>query len=353
MLNEGDIKVNEQPMRALPAHGGALDKISDHYRRPKHQWLDLSTGVAPYSYPVGELPQTIWQQLPQPDHELLEVARQYYRGHSVLATSGSQQLIENLPALYAESATPPTRVWLPTVGYKGHLHSWRRAGLQIAFYSGLDELKEMGSEDGVVIINPNNPTARLYSQVEILAVYELTQQHRGFLIVDEAFMDVVSPSQSVAEHTHLPGLLVLKSVGKFFGLAGMRLGFVFAEPQWLKKCQQGMHWQVNGPAQYVGKQALADTAWQQQQLFKLTQQSQALQKLLRTAGFSQQASLPLFTTVYHPQAPAIFHRFAQQGIYLRLCDEKDSLRFGTPDEKGLERLKLITAENRRQSSSVD
>jgi cobalamin biosynthetic protein CobC len=128
-------------------------------------------------------------------------------------------------------------------------------------------------------------------------------------------------------------------VGKFFGLAGVRLGFVLASEFWLSAMSSSLGpWAVSGPAQFVGERALTDHRWQEEQRIVLTRLSSALETVLAQAFAQPVHGTSLFKTVHTPQAPAIFEALCQQGIYVRLCDENDALRFGIPHEQGLKRL---------------
>ncbi|SGY93650.1 CobC protein [Moritella viscosa] len=327
-------------------HGGQLQQVAQQYARSINDWLDLSTGISPSSYPIPAIPTYIWQQLPQPSQSLILAARHYYSTNNIVATSGSQAVIKQLPSIFkqhvAEHSTGKITVWLPQVGYKEHERAWREQGFTIQQYVDLPTTEQLTANCIVVVINPNNPTGELLSRNTLLALLDNIQTLKGWLILDEAFMDVVKPSQSIIAHTNNPHLLVLRSVGKFFGLAGIRLGFLSAHPQWLQALAQlSSPWEVNGPAQYITEIALLDTQWQQQQSLSLTTLSTALEQLLMTTFDCPVAGSALFKTVQLDNAQDIYTLLCQQGVYVRLCDEKNALRFGIPDESGLIRLTKV------------
>ena len=323
-------------------HGGQLQQVALQYARPIAEWLDLSTGISPTSYPIPSIPTPVWQQLPQPSQSLINAAKRYYGTTNIVATSGSQAVIKQLPTVFKQHITEQTTVWLPQVGYKEHERAWREQGFTIQQYTQLPTSAQLTAHSIVVVINPNNPTGELFSRNTLLALLDNIQTVKGWLILDEAFMDVVEPSQSIIAHTDNPHLLVLRSVGKFFGLAGIRLGFLSAHPQWLHALEKlSSPWEVNGPAQYITEIALMDTQWQQQQLLTLTALSAALEQLLMTTFVCPVAGSALFKTIRLDNAPAVYALLCQQGVYVRLCDEQNALRFGIPDQNGLAKLAKV------------
>jgi cobalamin biosynthetic protein CobC len=346
-------------------HGGQLSNMARRYQIEEKDWLDLSTGIAPIAYPVGILPSACWQRLPQHNERLLQAARRYYQTPNVLPTPGSQSIIQMLPQFCSTRGFARSKVWLPKVGYQEHRKAWQKAGYQTIDYTDINELDQIKPKDIVLLINPNNPTGALYSKEHVCQLLEEIHSKQGLLIIDEAFMDATgqqsmaqelgrrnratsnpalstetSSSSDYADNTDKSeALIILRSVGKFFGLAGVRLGFVLASESWLSAMSSSLGpWAVSGPAQFVGERALTDHRWQEEQRIVLTRLSSALETVLTQAFAQPVQGTSLFKTVRTPQAPAIFEALCQQGIYVRLCDEKDALRFGIPHEQGLKRL---------------
>ncbi len=320
-------------------HGGQLQQIAKNSAIPLSQWLDLSTGINPNSYPIPVIPQDIWQQLPQTNQELLTVARHYYGTEHILATSGSQSVISKLPLLYQDHIQSQAQVWLPKVGYKEHEKSWQEHGAKINHYHNLPTSEQLTPYAVVVVINPNNPSGQVCSQQQLLTLLNDIERLKGWLIIDEAFIDVMQANLSMIAYTDHPNLFVLRSVGKFFGLAGIRLGFLSATPKWLTLFNLACSpWEVNGPGQFVAQYALADTQWQQQQQRQLAQQAQNLEALLLQYFNGPITGTHLFKTLYMADATQYFTQLCQQGIYVRLCDEKNALRFGIPNKQGLLKL---------------
>ena len=155
-------------------------------------------------------------------------------------------------------------------------------------------------------------------------------------------MDVIIPTQSLINLTANAHLFVLRSIGKFFGLAGIRLGFLSAHQTWLNKLAELANpWEVNGPAQFITELALQDKSWHQQQLTELRQLTDSLSQLLQHIFKQEPAGTSLFQTVYLKNAPAVFEQLCQQGIYVRLCDERNALRFGIPSVEELPKLHKV------------
>jgi cobalamin biosynthetic protein CobC len=341
-------------------HGGQLNQMAELYQIPPEQWLDLSTGISPISYPIPEIPLTIWQQLPQPSKNLLDAAQRYYGTKNITATSGSQAIIARLPDLFKNNVQENITnidVWLPEIGYKEHEKSWCDAGFNIKQYAQLPSADELTQHAIVVVINPNNPTGKLHQQQTLTALLKKIEALSGWLVVDEAFMDVIKPSQSIINLTENKHLFVLRSVGKFFGLAGIRIGFLSANQYWLVRLQQmSSPWEVNGPAQFITEQALSNKSWQlahQDDLVRLSKQLEELlaETFLTSAnkgdeGVVSISGCGLFKTLIHPQATELFQLFCRQGLYVRLCDEKNALRFGVPKQEQLATLTELLAQHR-------
>lgn len=314
---------------------GDLISAAATYGIPSEQWLDLSTGINPAAYPVPVIPGTAFQQLPYPSAEFKAAVCEYYGGPGV-ACNGTQQAIELLPTLL-----PSQPVLLPAIGYQEHKRSWQAADATIDFYPAgdqvsacarIDQKLKAGSPFHLLLINPNNPSGLRFSAEQIYQWAEQMPQG-SYLIIDEAFIDL-SPEQSVLNDydrfQQCGNLVVLRSFGKFFGLAGIRLGFVFSHPQ----LQQQLHdligsWAVNGPAQSVATAALKDQQWQQQARLQVAESATVTaaiwQPLFDAVGTDYLAESGLFISVKLPQKTAqkIYQSLAEQGILIRLVQGKN------------------------------
>lgn len=321
-------------------HGGRLHLAASQYGIPVPEWLDLSTGINPNGWPVPPLPARVWQRLPEEDDELLPAARRYYRNDSLLAVAGSQAAIQSLPLL-----RPHSRVGVLHPAYAEHAEGWRRAGHSVSIVDEADIDSHLEQLDVLIIINPNNPTGRLWPRHRLLDWQRKLSETGGWLIVDEAFIDVVDDEYGLSTLPVRPGLIVLRSIGKFFGLAGIRCGFVIAEQNVLKAMQHRLGpWAISHPARHAAALALQDKAWQQAALNLLRQQGWRLQNLLTASGWPPAGGCALFQWVWHEAALDLHHRLAERGILTRLFTDPISVRFGLPaDEVGWHRLEQALA----------
>lgn len=323
-------------MPDAPLHGGNLQQAIETWGIPRERWLDLSTGITPFPWPVPMLPQEVWQRLPEQDGQLEQAIEQYY-GCQGLAVPGSQWAIQHLPRLFS-----PRRVWLAQESYEEYPFWWQQQGHQVLRFNALPKPAQLQTQDVVIAINPNNPDARLHSPQQLRELALQLAQRDGWLIVDEAFMD------ATPEHSLLPDLppaqnmLVLRSLGKFFGLAGIRMGALFGNTQVRSQLAQRLGpWAISHPARWIATQALQDKVWQQQQRQRLHQASQELATLLLSCFPADSVeSTPLFVSVKLASASALLwqQQLASQGIWVRAFPHWNRLRFGVPDSAGLQRL---------------
>jgi len=307
-------------------HGGQLRAASQHYGIPLDAWLDLSTGISPWAYPLPAVPSTCWQRLPETDDGLELAAAHYYGSADLLPVSGSQEAIRRLPQL----RPPAQRVGILSPAYHSHHQAWQAAGHEVLELDVAQLETHLPTLDVLVVVNPTNPTAQHYPPATLRHWHRTLAARGGWLVVDEAFMDATPTDSLISQHP-LPGLVVLRSIGKFFGLAGIRLGFVWAEAVVLQALAQLQDdWSVSHPARWAGQHALADTGWQQQQRERLRTASQRLQCLLTAYDSRQVSSSALFAYWWLENAEALHQQLAQQGILTRLFTHPPALRLGLP-----------------------
>lgn len=320
-------------------HGGGILTAARRYGIAAEQWLDLSTGLNPLGWPVPELPSSVWQRLPEENDGLEDAARAYYGSDLLLPVAGSQPAIQALPRL-----RPAGTVGLLATSYAEHAHAWTRRGHRVerlepsGFEAALDTL------DVLLLVNPNNPTGWRASAPTLIAWHERLAARNGWLIVDEAYMDC-TPEHSLVPLAGAPGLVVLRSIGKFFGLAGARVGFVFAWRQLLDQVHEELGpWTLAGPARRAASAALRDTDWQQSARRRLVRDSARLAALLGEHGLTPTGGTPLFQWLAHPHASALHDFLARRGILCRHFAESHSVRFGLPaDDSGWQRLRVALA----------
>ncbi|TNC89077.1 MAG: threonine-phosphate decarboxylase [Alcanivorax sp.] len=329
-----------EPMNNLqpPHHGGRLQAAARQFKIPVNDWLDLSTGINPFSWQPPPIPQSVWQCLPDTYDGLEQAAHRFY-GAPMMAIPGSQWAIQTLPAVI-----PSNRVWLPREAYEEHRFWWQYHQHDVRTYAALDAI-EPAFRDVVVVVNPNNPTAEFESSATLLQMAHRLLAQDGHMIIDEAFMDC-TPEQSVfhGNKTLPENLIVLRSLGKFFGLAGLRLGFLFGADSLQSQLKQKLGpWAVSHPAAYVGELALLDSHWQQQTRRTLQQASTELQGLLaRHVPPTQIQATNLFCTLdlRSEMAVSLHRHCARQGILLRHFEHWHRIRVGLTTKTGRQRLEM-------------
>jgi len=311
-------------------HGGRLRAAARHWNIPLADWLDLSTGIAPWSYPVATS-STAWQRLPEDDDGLEAAAARYYGHPAPLPLPGSQAAIQWLPRLF-----PPGIAVLPAPTYGEYAPAWRAAGHEVREVAAADLETAAADAHVVMLANPNNPTGARHAPVTLRALAARLAQRNGWLVVDEAFADCTPESSlaadaGTAQANPLANLVVLRSLGKFFGLAGARVGFLCAAPELSARLAEALGpWTVAHPSRQAAMLALADTAWQAAQRQRLAAACERLGALLEQHGLASAAGGQLFRYAPTPDAAALHDFLARRGILVRRFDRPDALRIGLP-----------------------
>lgn len=317
-------------------HGGKLAEAIALHGHPREAWLDLSTGLNPQSYPVPPLPAHAWHRLPEASQALVDAARHYYGAPRLLPVAGSQAAIQALPRL-----RPASRVVLAAPAYAEHAYRWRRAGHEVIEvpYGELDGMVD--SCDVMVVCNPNNPTGATVEPAVLRAWAGRLASRGGWLVVDEAFADVEPRFSAVSE---TQGLIVLRSIGKFFGLAGLRLGFVSAQQALLNALAEEIGpWGVSEAAQLIGTAALRDRAWQSTMRARLQRDGARLRTLLANCDIASQGCA-LFQWWCEPRAEDFARHMALRAIWVRKFDH-GGIRLGLPhQEHDWQRLAMALSE---------
>ena len=321
----------------LPLHGGGIQQARQLWPRFDGEWLDLSTGINPHPYDIPTLPPELWHRLPDADlqQELRNAARSHYGAPNqctVAAAAGSGAIIRTLPLLYEPGTV---NVVGPTYGE--HAQAWRDNGHHINECAGLDDTRPA---QVTIVVNPNNPDGRIY---EPDALIRLAQSRpRSLLVVDQAFGDVC-PDLSL-----IPSLpdnaVVLSSFGKFFGLAGLRLGLAFGCDDIIAQLTNRLGpWAVSGPALWLGAKALRDHDWIKATRQSLRDQTLELDRVLASAGLTVAGGTDLFRLIEHPHAHGLWDHLGQRGILTRAFSYRPQwLRLGLPPDSN-RTLRLQTA----------
>jgi cobalamin biosynthetic protein CobC len=308
-------------------HGGHLLQAVRRYGLPREAWLDLSTGINPIAWEGAPVSIVSWNRLPEEEDGLREVAQSYYGapGVCVLPVSGSQAAIQALPRLRSRS-----RVGVPAVGYNEHGYRWKQAGHEVLPLAVADFAAAIDGLDVLIVCNPNNPTGECVTPAELLDWHARLSSRGGWLVVDEAFADSM-PQTSLARFTDRDGLIVLRSLGKFFGLAGARVGFVLSGHVFLQMLAEWLGpWAISGPSRIVARAALSDRGWQEATRQRLRRDGQQLAALLTRHGLNPTGGCDLFQWVSEPRAKEIHEWLAQEAILTRHFSTVPSLRFGLP-----------------------
>jgi cobalamin biosynthetic protein CobC len=314
-------------------HGGDLAQARRQFPGAPEPFVDLSTGINPHPYPVPPLSSDVFARLPQPVEleRLIAAAVKYYDVPSpdhVVAAPGTQILLPLVAALI-----PPRRAAVLGLTYAEHARVAALAGHAVKEAHAIAELAQA---DLAMVVNPNNPDGQLWPRDAVLQVAQELQPHGGLLVADEAFMDVAPEDASLALAVDRGNIVVLRSFGKFFGLAGLRLGFALAAPELIARLAACLGpWAVSGPAMAIGRVALDDVAWVQATRACLAQEAQRLDDLLAASGLEILGGTPLFRLARMPAADALFHHLGRAGIWVRRFTEQPTwLRFGLPKGEG-------------------
>ncbi len=308
-------------MMAQMLHGGRLDSAIAEFGGCREAWLDLSTGINPNPYPIGTIDPQAFQRLPDYDAEcaLERATRQAFEvpdSRQLVMGNGTQALIELLPRVIgAKDIT----IVSPTYGE--HAHVWAKNGCAVTTVAAPEDIQ---SADVAIVVNPNNPDCRVHRTDTL---FNLSAKV-NWLIVDEAFCDTMPETSIVSQMPD--NVIVLKSFGKFFGLAGVRLGFAICNADIAEKLREQLGpWAVSGPALAIGARAYLDDEWISRTRRDLNVASMAMADLLSRSGLDVCGVNPLFVFARHKRANSVFKHLAAQHILIRpFPDNLKFLRFG-------------------------
>jgi cobalamin biosynthesis protein CobC len=330
-------------------HGGDLGAARRLFPDAPEPFIDLSTGINPNPYPLPPLPAEIFARLPDTAAagRLVAAAARCYGAPSadhIVAAPGTQILLPLVAGLVR-----PGRAVILSPTYNEHAHAAKLAGHAVM---ESQEIGALSDADLAVVSNPNSPDGRLCDRDLLLALAGKLRARGGLLVVDEAFMDVGPSGASLAGDIARGNIVVLRSFGKFFGLAGVRLGFALLDRPLAARLSAMLGpWAVSGPALAIGAQALADTAWIENTRGELRRASQRLDAILVDAGLEIVGGTALFRLTQAPSASALFHHLGRAGILVRIFPDNPTwLRFGLPArEEDWQRLQMAVAAFRNNS----
>jgi cobalamin biosynthetic protein CobC len=311
-------------------HGGDLGVARKAFPNAPAPWLDLSTGVNPYAYPLAALPLEAWTRLPEPESlaGLESAAAEAYgvgAGFEAVAAPGTQAIVNWLAFL-----APARRVGILGFTYFEHARSWRAGGAEVAI---VDDLAALADKDVAVVVNPNNPDGRRVLAPDLRALAGDLAKRGGLLVVDEAFVDFLESDASIVPNMPAAGVVVLRSFGKTYGLPGLRLGFAIAPKAAAAKLRAALGcWPVSGAAIAIGAKALADPLWRAATRAKLEADGRKLDEILADGGLASVGGVPLFRLARHDDASGRFEALAGAGIWVRrFAGRPNWLRFAIPN----------------------
>jgi cobalamin biosynthetic protein CobC len=325
----------------MQRHGGDLDRARAQFGGEAGEWLDLSTGINPEPWPQTQLPAEIWNHLPQPRGEALQQGAAHFYGglpEQFAVVPGAQAAIQHLP--YCLQAD---RVAVVSPTYSEHWASWSRAGSRVEalplereadFEPRSRALLEAANQyDAVVLGQPNNPTGTRWPQGILAEAADRLAARGGHLIVDAAFADADGEALPPLPDAH-PGLIILRSLGKFFGLPGVRLGWLQAEAGVAERMREAVGpWPVSTAAEVLGTRILADPGWPLLNRQRLGAARDRLRALLRETGWRIRGSSPLFVLAEAEDAPQRLEHLIEHKVWPRTFDDaglEGCARFGLP-----------------------
>ncbi|HEY0940801.1 MAG TPA: threonine-phosphate decarboxylase CobD [Steroidobacter sp.] len=315
-------------------HGGRLCVARTLFPNVPQPWVDLSTGINPSSYPAPRASARERNRLPEPTElaRLEQVAAAAFNVDDpvrVVATGGTENALRLLPYLL-----PVCEALVAGPTYGSHSDAWTRAGIQTTLLADSQLALQAGARAAMTVVNPNNPDGRLIERQQLQSLHDSLHEHGGVLIVDEAFGDL-EPQHSVADLAgteRAPSMVVLRSFGKFYGLAGVRLGFVIAAPTIAARLRHMLgDWPVSADALRAGLAAYTDRAWAEKIRQRLGRAAQRLDRLLIGSGMTIVGGTSLYRLARTANARARFTQLISHGILVRPFDyDSTLLRFGLP-----------------------
>ncbi|SOE09281.1 L-threonine O-3-phosphate decarboxylase [Hoeflea halophila] len=320
------------------AHGGALSEAIARHGGNASEWLDLSTGISPFTLPLPEFPASIWRRLPEQSEvqRVCELAKRHYGGSVVpVAVPGTQSAIQLLPYLTPNAS----EVAIVSPTYGEYQRAYQRMDVAIDPVATLEAAA--GTRAGVAVLaNPNNPDGRETPRDDIFG-FVRAQRHR-LVVVDEAFADMRQDLSMAGAAGMEPNLVVMRSFGKFFGLAGLRLGFVFAEPRLASILKDRLGpWAVSGPALAVAEHAFSRRDLVNELRNKIEKAHAMTRSALSMARVSIVGESELFFCCKVGDGATVADQLASHKILVRSFDHSPSfIRIGlVPDELSAVRLR--------------
>ena len=316
-------------MESALLHGGNLGAARQLFPDAPEPFIDLSTGINPHSYPVPPLSPDLFTRLPEPAalDRLTAVAATAYGAPSrehVVAAPGTQILLTPVAAL-----VPPGRAAVLGPTYAEFSRAATLVGHDVTEVGDIGQLE---NADLAVVVNPNNPDGRAFNRRKLLDLADARRRRGSLLVIDEAFMEVGPIGASLCGEVARGDIVVLRSFGKFFGLAGLRLGFALAAPEIAARLAAALGpWAVSAPAIAIGQTALGDVVWSKAMREHLEAGVRRLDAVLAGPGIEVVGGTSLFRLIRTSMADRLFYHLGRAGILVRRFPEHQAwLRIGLP-----------------------
>jgi len=325
----------QMPLADWTIHGGRLSEAHKAFPDAPLPWIDLSTGINPDPWPGVAQVAIDWRHLP--DAAALEDLETRAAAHfgaadgNVLALPGTEMGLRSLAML---DLPAPFRHVAPGYSTHGQALPGSRA-------IGFDAVGAEAARGGTILLaNPANPDGRLIPARDLVEIAVALARSGGWLVVDEAFIDAHPGGSVLPLLSGDAPVIVLRSFGKFFGLAGVRLGFAVAPPAIIARWRATLgSWPVSAAAIAIGTAAYGDAEWIAATRIGLRARADAIDAVLRRHGLEPRGASPLFRLV-ECDAGLLFQRLARRGILTRpFAYAPRWLRLGVPGSaEALERL---------------
>jgi cobalamin biosynthetic protein CobC len=319
-------------------HGGRLAQARAHFGAGAAAWIDLTTANNPDPGPADAIA-VDWRGLPDPQALAgLEAAAARYFGVDpahVCALPGTETGLRLLSALI----DLPARHFAPAYRTHGAVFPHSRP---VADFTR----REAGAS-ALLLANPNNPDGRIFAAERLREWLGWIEAERGWLIVDEAFADAQPALSLAAEMADERRLILFRSFGKFFGLAGLRLGFVLAPREIIAGYRRLLgEWPISSAGLAIGTAAYRDDGWIAATRAALPDRAARLDAVLQNRGYRPIGQCPLFRLIEADDAHALFEHLARRAILTRpFEDNRRWLRIGLPaGEAELDRLDWALAD---------
>ena len=313
-------------------HGGDLDKAINCYGGEKYQWIDLSTGINPEPYPIPRLEISDWKNLPTlTEIQSLEkiIKSKLQTSSEIVLVPGAQSAINFLPFLLKKKKV---KILSPT--YNEYQFCFQNAGWDVHFCKKFNQLFD---SEVVIIVNPNNPDGKIYDVKDLIKLSKSVEQ----LIVDESFIDS-SLCKSVISgiDSDTSNIIVIRSFGKFFGLAGMRLGFIISNSKINKKFKNSLGpWPISKMAIKIASKAFQDETWIKKTKIKLVATVKLMDRLMDVVNWKTIGGTNLFRLYSTPNSDLAQKLLAEQYIWSRKFSySKKWLRLGIPSNEDFRKL---------------